>query len=240
MIVPYKNQKSGKKEQIANMFNSIARRYDFLNHFLSLGIDKFWRKRAIKYLLNINKESNILDVATGTGDLAIIAAKLNPKKIVGVDISEEMLVIGREKVAKKSLSDKIILLYGDSEKLEFPDNEFHAAMVAFGVRNFENLSDGIQEIYRVLKANRNFVVLEFSKPNIFPVKQLYNFYFKTILPFIGRFFSKDDSAYSYLPESVKNFPDNKEFIKLLEKSGFRNCSYNRLTFGIVTIYVGTK
>jgi len=240
VTTPYKNLKSSKKEQIASMFNNIARRYDFLNHFLSFGIDKYWRKKAIKYLTRISDNSIILDIATGTADFAIQAAKLNPKKIIGIDISEEMLLIGRKKIKKKFLNQKIILQKGDSEKLEFPNNMFDGVIVAFGVRNFENLKNGINEIYRVLKPNSTFAVLEFSKPSIFPIKQFYNFYFNIILPLIGKVFSKDNSAYRYLPESVNNFPDNNNFINELKVAGFSNCSLQRLTFGIVTIYTGVK
>ncbi|MDH5382258.1 MAG: bifunctional demethylmenaquinone methyltransferase/2-methoxy-6-polyprenyl-1,4-benzoquinol methylase UbiE, partial [Cyclobacteriaceae bacterium] len=194
-VVPYKEEKKSKKEQVAHMFDNISGKYDFLNHFLSLGIDIRWRKKAIKFLKN-DHPKQILDVATGTGDFAIETLKLNPEKVVGVDISEGMLAVGREKIKKKGLENKIELLSGDSENLPFKDNTFDAVTVAFGVRNFENLELGLAEINRVLKPNGKLVVLEFSKPTKFPFKQLYNFYFKFILPKIGNTISKDRSAYT--------------------------------------------
>ncbi|HRW62687.1 MAG TPA: bifunctional demethylmenaquinone methyltransferase/2-methoxy-6-polyprenyl-1,4-benzoquinol methylase UbiE [Bacteroidales bacterium] len=239
MIKPYTDNPSGKKEQVALMFNRIAKRYDFLNHFLSLGIDKLWRRKAVRHLQDY-KNAFILDIATGTGDLAITALKLKPAKIIGIDISEEMLRKGVEKIKKKRLSDIIELKLGDSENLDFETGYFHAAMVAFGVRNFENLNRGLQEINRVLKNNGKLVVLEFSKPAHFPVKQLYQFYFRFILPIIGRIISKDQSAYTYLPESVNQFPQGKDFILELEKAGFKNCGYKKLSFGISSIYFGYK
>jgi demethylmenaquinone methyltransferase / 2-methoxy-6-polyprenyl-1,4-benzoquinol methylase len=239
-VTPYKDVESGKKEQVAQMFNNIAHRYDFLNHFLSLGIDKLWRKKAINYLKS-EKPQLILDIATGTGDLAITAEKmLKPEKIIGIDISEGMLAFGREKLLKMGLENKIELKSGDSENIPFSDTFFDAATVAFGVRNFENLEKGLQEIYRVLKPNASFVVLEFSKPRKFPVKQLYNFYFNSILPGIGKMVSKDARAYSYLPESVKAFPDGDDFIDYMQKAGFKNCKSETLMFGIASIYFGKK
>lgn len=240
MITPYKNNKSGKKEQVAQMFNNIARRYDFLNHFLSLGIDHIWRRKAIHCLKDISTEPVILDVASGTGDLAIAALKLNPKKIIGIDISEEMLNIGIQKINKRGCQNIIELKRGDSENLEFADNFFDGITVAFGVRNFENLNKGLAEMYRVLKPGGKAIILEFSKPRVFPVKQLYYFYFKVILPLLGKIISKDSSAYTYLPESVSAFPERKQFIQELEKLGFRKCTFKSLSFGIATIYVGLK
>jgi len=237
-VTPYKTE-AGKKEQVAEMFNNISPSYDFLNHFLSLGIDVWWRKKAIAFLKNENPKS-ILDIATGTGDLAIEALSLNPVKITGVDISEGMLEIGRQKIKKKNLDKIIELQLGDSERLLFEDNTFDAVTVAFGVRNFENLEKGLSDIFRVLKPGGTFVVLEFSKPVTFPVKQLYNFYFNSILPFFGKLISKDNSAYTYLPESVKSFPDGENFTRLLKKTGFNNTKMKPLTFGIATIYVGKK
>lgn len=238
-VVPYKEEKSAKKEQVARMFDNISRNYDFLNHFLSLGIDRGWRKKAIA-LLRSSQPKEMLDVATGTGDFAIAALKLNPDKITGVDISEGMLEIGRKKIAQRGLSDRIVLLAGDSENLPFQENKFDAVTVAFGVRNFENLEKGLSEIYRVMKPGATLVVLEFSKPARFPFKQLYNFYFKAILPVIGRIVSKDKSAYTYLPESVQAFPDGKRFESILSQVGFKNTTCTSLTFGISSIYTGQK
>jgi len=221
------------------MFNNIASHYDFLNHFLSLGIDKIWRKKAINKLKDISPEY-ILDVATGTADLAIEAFRLNPKKIIGIDISIQMLEIGELKIKEKKLDCFIELQKGDSENMSFPDNSFDAVTVAFGVRNFENLDKGLSEIYRVIKPNGRLVVLEFSKPDTFPVKQVYSFYFKRLLPFIGKIVSKDSSAYTYLPESVMQFPEKNDFLKKLELIGFKQCNYQLLSFGIACIYVGNK
>ena len=240
MLTPYKNNKSGKKEQVALMFNNIARRYDFLNHFLSLGIDKIWRKKTIKTLKGIVANPIILDVASGTGDLAITALKLNPQKIIGIDISEEMLRYGADKIKKRNLEDIISLQKGDSENIEFESNYFDGVTVAFGVRNFENLNKGLSEMYRVLKPNGKVAILEFSKPKSFQVKQIYNFYFKRILPFIGKLVSKDNAAYTYLPESVIQFPERDLFIQELEKVGYKNCSFRTLSFGIATIYSAKK
>ena len=240
MITPYKDNKSGKKEQVAQMFNNIARRYDFLNHFLSLGIDKVWRRKAIGYLQDINQNPRILDVATGTGDLAIAALKLNPEKVVGIDISQEMLNIGINKIKKKNLEHIIELKKGDSENLEFDSDSFDGLTVAFGVRNFENLNKGLSEMHRVIKPGGKVAVLEFSKPKVFPVKQIYNFYFSAVLPAIGKVISKDQSAYTYLPESVSKFPERESFIAELEKVGFRNCIFKPLSFGIATLYVAEK
>ena len=221
------------------MFNKISKRYDFLNHFLSLGIDVLWRKKAIK-MLAPHQPSQILDIATGTGDFALEALKLNPDKIIGVDISQGMLEIGRQKIAEKGLENRIDLQYGDSEKLEFPDNKFDSVIVSFGVRNFEDLSKGLKEMCRVLKPSGTVLVLEFSKPQAFPLKQLYGWYFNHILPGIGRMISKDKSAYRYLPESVKEFPSGNDFLKELELAGFKRCLCKTLTFGISSIYLASK
>lgn len=221
------------------MFNSIAGKYDFLNHFLSAGIDIYWRRKAIDLLVP-SKPKTILDIATGTGDLALEALRLQPDKITGVDISEGMLAVGREKIAKRNLGQKIELRLGDSENLEFADNAFDAATAAFGVRNFENLPQGLREIYRVLKPGGRVVILEFSKPKSFPFKQVYNFYFKQILPVFGKVISKDRAAYTYLPESVQAFPDGPEFINILEQVGFKATQWHPLTFGISSIYTGIK
>ncbi len=238
-VLPYKGEKAGKKEQVADMFNSISKKYDFLNHFLSFGIDIKWRKRAIKSL-NTLQPGLILDVATGTGDFAIEALKLSPKKVTGIDISSGMLEVGRKKIKKMGLTDKIELLEGDSENLPFDDNIFDAVIVAFGVRNFENLEIGLSEMYRVLRKEGKVVILEFSKPGTFPFKQLYNFYFRAILPLIGKFVSKDNAAYTYLPESVRLFPDGNNFTGILKDVGFKNALCNPLTFGISSIYTGQK
>ena len=238
-VVPYKDKQGSKKEQVASMFDSISGKYDFLNHFLSMGIDITWRKKAIK-MLKKDQPKQILDIATGTGDFAIEALALNPDKVTGVDISEGMLSVGREKMKKKGLSDKIELFSGDSEQLQFEDNKFDAVIVSFGVRNFENLEKGLSDMHRVLKPGGKTVILEFSKPKTFPFKQLYSFYFKWILPKIGNTISKDQAAYTYLPESVREFPDGKNFLQILDKVGFKETKCKPLTLGISSIYVGTK
>ncbi len=238
-VLPYKDKEKGKKQQVADMFDNISHKYDFLNHFLSLGIDIRWRKKAIKLLKEIQPKQ-ILDIATGTGDFAIEALKLNPDHVTGVDISEGMLNVGREKLKKRKLDDRITLTSGDSENLPFEDNKFDAIIVAFGVRNFENLQKGLSEMFRVLRPGGKVVVLEFSKPKSFPFKQLYNFYFKNILPTLGKTISKDNAAYTYLPESVKSFPDGKDFTSILDKLGFKNTECKPLTFGISSIYTGIK
>jgi demethylmenaquinone methyltransferase/2-methoxy-6-polyprenyl-1,4-benzoquinol methylase len=238
-VTPYKNSGSGKKEQVAEMFNNIAPKYDFLNQLLSLGIHKGWRRKAIRMLKAENPQT-ILDIATGTGDFAIEAVKLNPEKIVGVDISEGMLKLGIEKVKTLGLQDLIELKKGDSENLDFPDQSFDAVTVGFGVRNFENLEKGINDIYRVLNKNGTLVILEFSKPRKFPIKQLYKFYSKFITPTIGKLFSKDSSAYSYLPESVNAFPDGEDFLDVLKKAGFNSTKATTVAFGIASIYFAKK
>ena len=221
------------------MFNNISKRYDFLNHFLSLGIDILWRKKAIKQLKSL-KPKLILDIATGTGDLAIEALKLKPQKIIGVDISEGMLEVGRKKMIELGVEDQVEMRLGDSEHLLFEDNKFDAVIVAFGVRNFENLEKGLADMKRVLRSGGKLVVLEFSKPTKFPMKQLYGFYFKAILPLIGKLVSSDNSAYTYLPESVAEFPYGQEFLNILEQTGFKETQCIPLTFGISSIYTATK
>lgn len=238
-VVPYKDRKNSKKEQIATMFDNISGKYDFLNHFLSLGIDIIWRRRAVK-LLRKDEPRLILDVATGTGDFAIEALKLDPEKVIGVDISTGMLEKGREKLRNRNLDQRIELLEGDSEKLDFEDNKFDAVIVAFGVRNFEDLDRGLKDMWRVLKPGGKAVILEFSKPPYFPFKQLYNFYFNFVLPKIGRLVSRDKAAYTYLPESVGQFPDGPAFLDVLESAGFKNTKCKPQTFGISSIYVGEK
>ncbi len=238
-VVPYKNEHTAKKEQVAEMFNNISTKYDFLNHFLSLGVDRVWRRKAINHLIDLQPKS-ILDVATGTGDFAIQALKLNPEKIIGIDISEGMLKVGLEKIKKKGLENKVELHSGDSENIPYEDNKFDAVIVAYGVRNFENLEKGLSEMYRVLRSGGKMVVLEFSKPVLFPFKQLYNFYFQFVLPKIGKTVSKDNAAYTYLPESVKAFPDGDEFIYKLQNVGFKQAVCNPVTFGISSIYIAKK
>ncbi len=239
-VTPYKNTEATKKEQVAAMFNNISKTYDFLNHFLSAGIDIIWRKRAIKELLKDNPKQ-ILDVATGTGDFAFEALMiLKPDKIIGVDISKGMLDIAQQKIDKRNLNRQFEVKLGDSEKLLFDDNSFDAITVAFGVRNFENLEKGLTDMLRVLKPGGKAVILEFSQPRAFPIKQLYSFYFRYITPAIGKMFSKDSSAYTYLPESVAAFPAGENFIALMHKVGYQNNKHLPLTFGICSIYTGTK
>jgi demethylmenaquinone methyltransferase/2-methoxy-6-polyprenyl-1,4-benzoquinol methylase len=238
-VVPYKEENTSKKEQVARMFDNISRRYDFLNHFLSLGIDRGWRKKAIN-LLRPLKPRQLLDVATGTGDFALQALTLNPEKITGVDISDGMLQVGRKKMQDRNVADKIVLLLADSENLPFEENKFDAVTVGFGVRNFEHLERGLEEIFRVLKPGGVAVILEFSRPRKFPFKQGYNFYFKFILPKIGRIVSSDKTAYTYLPESVEAFPDGEDFLRILRDVGFKQTQCKSLTFGISSIYTGTK
>ncbi|MFA5326677.1 MAG: bifunctional demethylmenaquinone methyltransferase/2-methoxy-6-polyprenyl-1,4-benzoquinol methylase UbiE [Prolixibacteraceae bacterium] len=238
-VTPYKESDSQKKQQVEQMFDNIAPKYDFLNHFLSLGIDKLWRKKAIRILSGFKSET-ILDVASGTGDFAIAAAKLKPEKIIGFDISEHMLNVGRVKVKRLGLDSLIEFQKGDSEAMPFQDEKFDAITVAFGVRNFENLETGLKEFKRVLKPDGVAIILEFSKPKYFPMKQLYLFYFFGILPVIGRMVSKDSSAYSYLPESVMAFPDDQKFLAILNKVGFSRARQKRLSFGIATIYMAQK
>jgi demethylmenaquinone methyltransferase/2-methoxy-6-polyprenyl-1,4-benzoquinol methylase len=239
-ITPYTPDQGTKKEQVADMFNNISKTYDFLNHFLSLGIDIIWRKKAINELKK-DQPKLILDVATGTGDFAFEALSiLKPEKIIGVDISQGMLDIAQQKIAKRGLGDRFEVKLGDSEKLPFDANTFDAVTVAYGVRNFENLELGLDDIHRVLKPGGKAVVLEFSKPKVFPVKQLYKFYFNYITPGIGKLFSKDSRAYTYLPESVAVFPDGETFKALMDKIGFKNTKCRPLAFGICSIYTGVK
>ncbi|PIB36547.1 bifunctional demethylmenaquinone methyltransferase/2-methoxy-6-polyprenyl-1,4-benzoquinol methylase [Reichenbachiella sp. 5M10] len=238
-VLPYKDKEGSKKEQVAEMFNSISKRYDFLNHFLSMGIDILWRKKAIRQL-KAHQPKLILDVATGTGDLAIEALTLNPERITGVDISEGMLEMGREKMKRLGYDDRIEMSMGDSEQLLFEDNTFDAVVVAFGVRNFQDLEKGLADMRRVLKDGGMVVILEFSNPTAFPMKQLYSFYSKAVLPMIGKLVSKDNSAYTYLPESVQEFPFGKEFTGILDKLGFKQTKCIPLTFGISSIYTAIK
>lgn len=239
-VVPYKNSDLAKKEQVAGMFNDIAFRYDFLNRFLSAGIDIRWRKKAIKQLLALQPKT-ILDVATGTADVAIMASGiLNPDKITGIDISDGMLELGRKKVEKLGLGQKIELLNGDSETINFKNESFDAVTVAFGVRNFENLEKGLAEILRVLKPGGKLVVLEFSKPRSAIVKAFYNLYMKVICPMAGKIFSKNRDAYQYLDESIQQFPEGKKFTAILDNLGYRNTYTKPLSLGICSIYCGEK
>jgi demethylmenaquinone methyltransferase/2-methoxy-6-polyprenyl-1,4-benzoquinol methylase len=236
-IKPY-NSLQSKKDQVKHMFNMIASKYDVLNHTLSLGMDYVWRKKAIKKILNNPKE--ILDIATGTADFAISAAKHTQANITGIDISDQMIYVGNKKIKQKKLHNRIKLSIEDSEKLPFNDNSYDAITAGFGVRNFENLEKGLSEIYRVVKKNGYVVILEPSTPKAFPLKQIFSIYFQKILPFIGSLVSKDKSAYSYLPNSVKSFPDGDDFLKILNKQGFSKANYYPLSFGIVSLYVAIK
>jgi demethylmenaquinone methyltransferase/2-methoxy-6-polyprenyl-1,4-benzoquinol methylase len=224
------------------MFDNIAGSYDFLNRFLSLGIDRRWRTKTLKYLdFTKAQKSLILDVATGTCDLAIEAAKMYPQATIhAVDISEKMLIIGKLKISNQNLADRIYTSVEDAEALNLNSDTFNAVIIAFGVRNFENLQKGIAEMFRVLKPGGKMIILEFSRPRRFPIKQLFSLYFKYILPTIGNMMSKDSRAYSYLFESVQHFPDYDRFTAILEQEGLRDCSFKPLTFGICTIYIGTK
>jgi demethylmenaquinone methyltransferase/2-methoxy-6-polyprenyl-1,4-benzoquinol methylase len=236
-IKPY-NSLESKKDQVKDMFNMIASKYDVLNHTLSLGMDYVWRKKAIKKILNNPKE--ILDIATGTADFAISAAKHTQANITGIDISDQMIYVGNKKIQQKKLHNRIKLSIEDSENLPFQNNSYDAITAGFGVRNFENLEKGLSEIHRVVKKNGYVVILEPSTPKAFPLKQIFSIYFQKILPFIGSLVSKDKSAYSYLPNSVKSFPDGEDFLKILNKQGFSKTNYYPLSFGIVSLYVAIK
>jgi len=239
-VVPYKNADQSKKEQVATMFNDIAGKYDFLNRFLSAGTDIGWRKKALKQLESIDAKK-LLDVATGTADVAIMAAKqLKLTKIIGIDISDGMLDVGRQKIVKANLQNTIELLNGDSEAINFPDNTFDAVTVAFGVRNFEDLEKGLSEIKRVLKPTGKLVVLEFSQPILPGVKTMYNLYMKIITPTVGKMISKNKVAYAYLDESIQKFPEGKNFITILNNIGYTNTYSKKLSLGICSIYCGTK
>ncbi len=238
-VSPYQDPNRNKKQQIEQMFDHIAPKYDFLNHFLSLGIDRLWRKKAVR-MLKAYRPQLILDVASGTGDFAIETVRLKPKEIVGFDLSEQMIRVGEEKVKRLRLDHLIRFQKGDSENMPFPDQSFDAITVAFGVRNFEHLEKGLREFHRVLKTGGVAMILEFSRPRMFPFKQLYMFYFRQILPRIGGMVSKDASAYSYLPESVLAFPDGQEFLDILSRTGFSRVRQKRLTMGIATIYEAVK
>jgi len=236
-VTPY-NTEEGKKKQVTKMFDNIAGSYDFLNHTLSLGMDNIWRKIAIKKLTN--NPRTILDIATGTGDFAISASKYTNATITGIDISQGMLNVGIDKIAKKELTDRIKLQLADSENLPFNDNSYDAITAGFGVRNFENLNKGLSEMHRTLKEGGIVVILEPSEPTSFPLKQFYNLYFHHVLPFIGGIISKDKNAYTYLPDSVSAFPSGDDFLNELEKAGFKQCKHIPLTLGIVSLYIAIK
>jgi demethylmenaquinone methyltransferase/2-methoxy-6-polyprenyl-1,4-benzoquinol methylase len=239
VVTPYSDAHSGKKEQVEQMFDSISHRYDFLNRFLSAGIDVWWRKKMIARLRN-QPPGHFLDIATGTADVAIALSKLNPEHITGIDLSEGMLAHGRKKILAKKLNHLISLQKADSERLPFEEKTFEAVTVAFGVRNFENLQAGLKEMCRVLKPGGKVVILEFSKPRVFPVKQLYNLYFRYFCPWWGKLFSKDAAAYQYLYDSVQAFPEGTAFAAQLHDAGFKNIESSRMTFGIVSLYTALK
>ncbi len=239
-VVPFKESSESKKKQVEKMFDKIAFRYDFLNHFLSAGIDVGWRKKAILQLRELDPKS-ILDVATGTGDMAILSYKmLNAEKIIGIDISDGMLEVGKKKIEKLGFQQHIELLNGDSETITFSNNSFDAVTVAFGVRNFQNLELGLQEINRVLKPGGKLIVLEFTKPKFPVIKDFYNLYLNVITPWVGRLVSKNKDAYKYLNESVQKFPEGNEFVQILKKLGYKNASCKTLSLGISSIYCGEK
>jgi demethylmenaquinone methyltransferase/2-methoxy-6-polyprenyl-1,4-benzoquinol methylase len=239
-VMPYQHSQLDKKEQVADMFNSIAYRYDFLNRFLSAGIDVWWRKKAIAQL-KASAPKKILDVATGTGDVAILTYKmLRPEKITGIDISEGMLELGRKKIEKLGLSEQIELLKGDSEVIRFEDDRFDAITVAFGVRNFQNLEKGLKEMHRVLQPGGKLVVLEFSKSKNRFLSGLFHFYMNVITPAIGKLFAKNKNAYQYLNDSVQAFPEGQTFLNIMHGAGFTQTYLKKLSFGICTIYCGSK
>ncbi len=237
-VTPYKESEKGKKEQVAEMFDNIAPKYDFLNHFFSLGIDIQWRKKVRK-MVHTRKVESILDIATGTGDLAITLHKPGIS-IKGVDISAGMLEVAREKIIAKGLENDITMIQGDAESIPFPDDHFDVITVAFGARNFENLEKGLKDMLRTLKPDGRIFILEFSKPTRTPFKQFYGFYFRYIMPGIGKLVSKDNAAYTYLPESVQAFPFGEEFLGIMERCGYKNTECKPLTMGIASIYTGGK
>jgi len=239
IIKPYKDSALSKKDQVATMFNNISKNYDDLNRVISFGIDISWRKKVVQ-IVSKNNPQQILDIATGTGDLALMMSTLAPEKIIGLDISEGMLSVGKEKISKAQLNDKIEMVVGDSEDIPYADNTFDAITVSFGVRNFANLDKGLGEIRRVLKSGGILVILETSNPTKFPFKQGYKFYTSFILPVIGKLFSKDKIAYSYLSESANFFPFGEAFNNILKKNGFINTTHTPVTFGVATIYSASK
>lgn len=238
-VTPYKESDLSKKEQVTQMFDKVSSNYDFLNRVLTFGIDISWRKKVVKMVAD-HHAKKVLDIATGTGDLAIMLAKTKANKIIGLDLSPGMLAVGKKKVTEHNLDDRIEMVLGDSENLPFSDNYFDAITVGFGVRNFENLEVGLTEIFRVLKPKGTFVVLETSQPSKFPIKQGFNFYSKYVIPGIGKIFSKDENAYKYLPESAAVFPFGEVFNNILLKTGFNTSKVYPQTFGIATIYQAMK
>lgn len=238
-VVPYVDSSLSKKKQVELMFDRIAFRYDMMNRLLSFGIDVSWRKK-IAAILKPNSPKTILDVATGTADVALVLSDINADKITGIDISDEMLAVGRKKIAERNLQHQIILENADSENLPFESNKFDAATVAFGVRNFEHLDKGLQEIYRVLKPGGILVILEFSKPKHFPFKQLYQFYFINVCPLLGKWITHDKEAYDYLHRSVQVFPEGQSFLNILEHTGFDQLQCKPLSFGISSLYTARK
>ena len=238
IVKPYNTDKS-KKEEVAQMFNNISARYDFLNHFLSLGIDHIWRRKAVNTLREIQPK-RILDLATGTGDFAIALLKLNPTQIIGMDISSGMLDVGKNKMKAKQVSHIIDMQLGDSENMPFEDGYFDAITVGFGVRNYEHLEKGLTEMLRVTRNGGKIVILEFSKPKRFPIKQAFGFYSRFIIPFFGKRISKDEKAYAYLPDSVAAFPEGKAFADILSKLGYKQVDATLVSGGIATIYTGIK
>ena len=240
-IVPYQEDTADKKSQVARMFDNIAGKYDFLNHFLSAGTDIYWRRKAVNELREL-RPARILDIATGTADFAIetLRAAAPDAQVTGIDISAGMLDVGRQKLVDKKLSHRIKLELADSENLPFADDSFDAVTASFGVRNFAHLERGLAEMRRVLRPGGQLVILEFSKPTAFPLKQAYNFYFSRVLPVFGKVISKDQSAYTYLPASVQAFPDGAEFVAILRRVGFTNPAWQPLTFGISSIYTARK
>jgi demethylmenaquinone methyltransferase/2-methoxy-6-polyprenyl-1,4-benzoquinol methylase len=228
-----------EKAYVRSLFDKIAYRYDLLNHLLSGGVDLYWRRAAIQTLTHLQPK-RILDVATGTADFALASLRLGPDEVIGVDISDPMLEVGRKKIARRHLTERIRLYNGEAEQLQFDTGSFDAAIVAFGARNYEDLDKGLSEMNRVLRPGGMIVVLEFSRPKVFPLKQLYFFYFKQILPFIGRMISKDQDAYQYLPDTVMRFPEGEAFLDRLNTAGFSSLREQRLSFGIATIYTGVK
>lgn len=238
-INPYKDSDLGKKEQVAQMFDNISENYDGLNRVISLGIDVKWRKKVVE-IVGKNNPKQILDIATGTGDLALMMADLNPDRIVGLDISSGMLEVGKQKIVKANLTEKIEMIVGDSEAMPFDDATFDAITVSFGVRNFANLDNGLKEIARVLKPTGVLVILETSNPVKFPFKQGYKLYTNLFLPTVGKLFSKDKAAYSYLSESANSFPFGEAFNNILQKNGFTHTEDTPVTFGVATIYIASK
>lgn len=252
-ITPYtRPENESKKQQVARMFDNIAHSYDFLNHFFSLGIDVLWRKKAMRILrhhvnqfnsgANPSDDFHLMDMATGTADFALEAIKagIPGMRVTGVDISPGMLEVGRKKISRKQLNERIVLVEGDSASLPFDSGTFDGFTVAFGVRNFEFLERGLTEMLRTLKPGGMGVILEFSKPRRFPLKQVFNFYFHVLMPRLGRLVSKDSAAYDYLPESVEAFPEGSDFVRIMEQCGYTSCRTIRLTGGIASIYTGIK